>query len=92
MPVAQSERTQTQPSRRLASLADSARYADVSARTIRRWISAGLLSGYRAGPRLIRVDLTELDAMLKAIPTTPQKGAEGTAQRLRPVSAETPLN
>ncbi|MDQ1305876.1 MAG: hypothetical protein QG671_1708, partial [Actinomycetota bacterium] len=35
--------------------------------TIRRWISNGRITGYRMGPRLIRVDLDELAAMLKPI-------------------------
>lgn len=54
--------------RRLESLATAAEYADVCPRTIRRWIAAGLLTGYRAGPKLLRVDLNELDAMLAPIP------------------------
>ena len=55
-------------SRRLRSLEEAAGYIDVTPRTIRRWIAAGTLTGYRMGPKLIRVDLNELDAMLRAIP------------------------
>ena len=55
--------------RRLASIEQAARYAGCNPRTIRRRISAGDLTGYRMGPRLIRVDLNELDAMLRPIPT-----------------------
>ncbi len=55
--------------RRLASISVAADYAAVSTKTIRRWISSGRVAGYRAGPRLIRVDLAELDAMLRPIPT-----------------------
>lgn len=40
-----------------------------SERTLRRMIAAGRVTGYRAGPRLIRVDLNELDAVLRSIPT-----------------------
>lgn len=54
---------------RYADLTEAAAYAKVHPRTIRRWISAGLLKGYRAGPRLLRVNLNELDAMLSEIPT-----------------------
>jgi len=32
-------------------------------------IARGELAGYRAGPRLLRVDLNEVDALLKPIPT-----------------------
>jgi len=54
---------------RLESITNAAEYLGVSTKTIRRWIADGLISGYRAGPKLIRVDLTELDAMLRPIPT-----------------------
>ena len=57
------------PSRRLASLVDAAEYAAISTKTIRRRIACGDLTGYRVGPRLIRIDLTELDAMLQPIPS-----------------------
>lgn len=55
--------------RRLASVADAAAYADVSDRTIRRYIAAGRLTGYRVGPRLVKIDLEEVDALVRPIPT-----------------------
>jgi excisionase family DNA binding protein len=55
--------------RRLASLAEAADYLGTCDWTVRRYIAAGALTGYRTGPRLIRVDLNELDAMLAPIPT-----------------------
>ncbi len=60
--------TQTRPSRRLAPLPAAAAYARCHPRTIRRRIADGTLTGYRMGPRLIRVDLNELDAILSPIP------------------------
>ena len=54
--------------RRLASLQVGAEYAGVHVNTLRRRIAEGAVTGYRFGPRLIRVDLDELDAMLRAIP------------------------
>ena len=54
--------------RRLASLIDAAEYASVNPRTLRRRIADGTLTGYRMGPRLVRVDLNELDAWLRPIP------------------------
>ncbi len=36
-------------------------------RTLRRYIASGRLTGYRVGPRLVRVDLNELDANLRPI-------------------------
>lgn len=56
--------------RRLVSINEAAAYADVNTRTVRRWIAQGHLIGFRAGPRLIRVDRHQLDAMLRPIPTT----------------------
>ncbi|MDQ3465211.1 MAG: helix-turn-helix domain-containing protein [Actinomycetota bacterium] len=54
---------------RWLSLDDGADRAGVHKKTLRRWISSGLLTGYRAGPRLIRVDADELDTFLQPIPT-----------------------
>lgn len=63
MPIADSTQ------RRIASIAAAAEYAGVSTKTIRRYITAGRLAGYRVGPRLVRVNLAEVDALLRRIPT-----------------------
>ena len=60
--------THPKTARRYASLADAARYVDCNERTLRRKIAAGALTGYRFG-RLVRVDLDELDAAMRPIPT-----------------------
>lgn len=60
--------TQT-PVRRWASLTLGAEHIGVSDKTMRRMIASGRITGYRVGPRLIRVDLNELDALLRRIPT-----------------------
>ena len=60
--------TPSKADRRLESIPNAAEYIGVSTKTIRRYIAAGRAVGYRAGPRLIRVDLNDLDAMLRAIP------------------------
>lgn len=60
--------------RRLGSIADAAEFAGVNPKTIRRRIADGSLTGYRMGPRLIRVDLAELDALLRPIPTAGSAG------------------
>jgi excisionase family DNA binding protein len=52
---------------RLDTLNNAADFAGVSTKTIRRWIADGRITGYRMGPRLIRVDLDELAAMLQPI-------------------------
>lgn len=54
--------------RRLASIAEAAEYVPCAQRTIRRRISDGTITGYRFG-RLIRVDLDELDAAMRPIPS-----------------------
>jgi excisionase family DNA binding protein len=55
--------------RRIASINDAAEYAGVSTKTIRRYIAAGRLTGYRVGPRLIKINLAEVDELLHPIPT-----------------------
>ncbi len=45
----------------------AADYAGVHHLTIRRWIAKEILTGYRVGPRLIRVDLDELDAIIERV-------------------------
>ncbi|MHA7663733.1 excisionase family DNA-binding protein [Mycolicibacterium sp. HS_4_1] len=52
--------------RRYASLGETAEYLGVTERTIRTWIADGRLTGYRLGPRFIRLDLNEVDAAMTA--------------------------
>jgi excisionase family DNA binding protein len=52
---------------RLASIPVAAESADVSTKTIRRWIAQGRVAGYRVGPRLIKVDLDELEASFQPV-------------------------
>lgn len=54
--------------RRWASITLGAEYIGVSEKTLRRMIAAGQVTGYRVGPRLLRVDLNELDASARPIP------------------------
>ena len=54
---------------RWATLEAAAGYIAVSSKSIRRMISQGQITGYRAGDRLIRVDLNELDALMSPIRT-----------------------
>ena len=55
--------------RRLVSLETAASYLEVNPKTVRRLIAVGDLTGYRVGPRLLRVSLDDIDAMLRPIPT-----------------------
>jgi excisionase family DNA binding protein len=51
------------------TIAEAAARLGVGPKTIRRRISAGDLIGYRLGPRLLRVSKSEVDALLRPIPT-----------------------
>ena len=56
--------------RRLATLADAAKYIGVTDRTLRRWVADGVIQGYRLGRKTVRVDLNEVDDKLcRPIPT-----------------------
>lgn len=63
--------TQSAPTtRRLVSLDDAATYLSVNPRTVRRMIAAGELTGFRVGTKIVRVDLNQLAALPRPIPTT----------------------
>lgn len=63
--------------RRLASVALAAEHADCNPRTIRRYIAQGLIRGYRVGPRLVKVDLDEIDRVLvRPIPAAQGRGRQ----------------
>ncbi|MFE3000717.1 helix-turn-helix domain-containing protein [Nocardia sp. NPDC059246] len=47
----------------LVTLQEAAKTVSVTERTVRNWISNGLLTGYRFGPKIIRVDREELLAL-----------------------------
>ncbi len=63
------------PTRQLVSTVDAAEYLGCTPRTVRRRIADGSLTAYRMGPRLVRVDLTELDNLLRPIPNARTAGA-----------------
>jgi excisionase family DNA binding protein len=54
---------------RLIALGLGAERLGVNERTLRRYIAAGLIRGYKVGPRLVRVDLDELEALPALIPS-----------------------
>ncbi|MBM7518247.1 helix-turn-helix domain-containing protein [Nocardioides nitrophenolicus] len=52
------------------SLQEAADYLGVSASTVRRYVGLGTLPAYRiAGSKLIRVKRTDVEGLLKRIPT-----------------------
>jgi excisionase family DNA binding protein len=56
--------------REYETLEHAAHRLDTSLRTVRRMIARGELTGYRFGPRMIRVLAADVDALLRPIPTT----------------------
>lgn len=57
------------PGARWATLFEAAEYANIPARTMRDWITKGWLPAYRMGPRQIQIDLNDVDALRRRIPT-----------------------
>lgn len=51
------------------TIAEAAQRSSCSPKTIRRYIAAGHLTAYRMGPKLIRLDVEELDALMRPLPT-----------------------
>jgi excisionase family DNA binding protein len=54
---------------RTAPIKTTSEQYGVSEQTLRRYIAQGKITGYRLGPRMIRVDLDEVEALLKPIST-----------------------
>lgn len=65
-----SHSTRAATSRRAyATVSQAATYLGIGQRTVRRMVSEGKITAYRVGPRLVRVDLDEIDRTLRQIPT-----------------------
>lgn len=55
---------------KMVSIAAAADHYDVSQQTVRRWIANGKITAHRVGPRLIRLDLDEIEAkIIHTVPT-----------------------
>jgi excisionase family DNA binding protein len=55
---------------KMVSVAAAAEHYDVSRQTVRRWIASGRITAYRVEPRLIRVDLEEIEKkIIHTVPT-----------------------
>ena len=64
-PISAQSHDQRRNVRRYATLTQAAEYLGVTDRTIRQMIADGRLTGYRSGPRLVRVDLNEVDTAMR---------------------------
>jgi excisionase family DNA binding protein len=61
-------RTTSRKPNRPASPTAAGEYASCSTRTIYRYIKLGRLEAYRLGPKMIRVDLDEIDRLFRRVP------------------------
>jgi excisionase family DNA binding protein len=52
---------------RYVSLSYAAEILGISERTVRRMIATRVVKGYKIGPRLVRVDLREIEGLPKVI-------------------------
>ena len=59
-----------EPAARYISQQEAAERWSVSVDVVRRLISAGKVTGYRLNNRIIRLDVAEVDAAFRPIPTT----------------------
>jgi excisionase family DNA binding protein len=57
------------PRRTLVSIDETAQLLGCTDRSVRRWIADGKLTAYRLGNKLVRLDLDDVYAMLREIPT-----------------------
>ena len=60
---------QTSNERRWINQREAAEYLGITDRTLRRMIADGRLPAYRLGPRLLRIDVGDLDGLMRPIPT-----------------------
>jgi excisionase family DNA binding protein len=54
---------------KLISIQAASEVAGVSVRTVRRWISQGILPARRVGPKLVRVYASDISRIVRPIPT-----------------------
>lgn len=87
---------QTALNRDYATIPQIAEYLGVDARTVRRYISEGVLPAYRVGPKVLRVDLNEVETLLvhavQTPPPTPDFGEFSREVSSSQATAHTPLS
>lgn len=60
---------------RRITIHEAARWHGVHPKTIRRWIAEGILTGYRTGGHLIRLDANEVASLGRPIPGAGHRSA-----------------
>jgi hypothetical protein len=64
---------QRTPIRRVP-LAEGSAYSRLSIKTLCRYCAAGGITIYRVGPKLLHVDLDEIDRIIRPVPTVGSSG------------------
>lgn len=54
--------------RRFVTLAHASQTHDLDQKTLRRYVAQGTLTGYRIGPRALRLDADEVENLARPIP------------------------
>ncbi|MFD6677657.1 helix-turn-helix transcriptional regulator [Rhodococcus zopfii] len=67
--------------RRLVTVAQAAEYCEMGVSTLRRYIAEGRVPAHRIGPKMVRLDLDELDAVLTARKPTAAPTSDLAASR-----------
>ena len=55
------------PPQQLASINEAAARLGVTRRTVYDWINQGVITGWRVGPKLIKVDADELEKLITPV-------------------------
>lgn len=66
---------------RFVPINEAAAYAGVEPSTLRDWARRGLLPAYRIGPRLLQVNLDDVDALRRPLPTAKSKSTTPRSRR-----------
>ncbi len=67
--LAMTRRAAPDPEPRYVVFNEAVAYAGVPKKTMRDWISKGILPAYRIGPRLLQIDLNDIDRLRRRVPT-----------------------
>jgi excisionase family DNA binding protein len=66
-------KTQPEAEPRFALFNDACDYAVVPPGTMRDWIRRGVIPAYRIGPRLLQIDLNDIDRLRRRVPAAAVK-------------------
>jgi excisionase family DNA binding protein len=72
MPTPRTASATTAPPRHLVTISEAALRLSVSPRTIHRYIASGRLRAKRVGPRMLRVELADVDGLVRPVAAAPQ--------------------